>query len=588
MSTVTINDQYLHDIANSIRKMKRTSNPITTDSMAGEIESINIGYDPNEKWHRPIDWPDYSAIDISEFDGMYYTYDTTVQNGFVGITATVTGGYVVERGQIVNGVFTPNKATNVASGDDYVEMLEPTGSGYVVYKVYAQDADNPITRIGHVALTTAVSGDGTTKIYQLQPLLERYGRLPNVTTLYQWTNYRIVSDTVLDMGELTTMANCWYGDRLCENIDLTGFSSRPTSLASAFRLCASLKYLTPSNTFVTSACTNMGYAFYYCFVLPVIDTTGWDTSNVTNFSYTFSNCLCLYVLDVSHFNTAKATTMAYMFEYTYKLKTIDVSGFDTSKVTSFAYMFRGNNRVEALDVSHFDTSKATSMTYMFAGCRQIKTLDVSSFDTSNVTNMSYMFQACSCLESLDLRNFDVRKVTNASYMFSTAYGLRSVNLEGWNLAANTTVREMFDECYSLEDLNLNNTSAASTLSAANCFSATFSYMNKVKKIDLSGWDLSNLPVAYSSIFRYDYSVEEIIMPPSFDIGIGATTFDDCFSLKKLVLPATSVVPLANTNAFGQTPSTLVIYVPDNLVASYETAANWKNINRTFKGLSELE
>lgn len=101
MSTVLINDEYLHDIADSIRKMKRTSNPITTDSMAGEIEGIDIGYDPDEKWERPLDWPDYSQIDITNFEGMYFTYDTSQADNateWAGFYCVCSGGYKVERG----------------------------------------------------------------------------------------------------------------------------------------------------------------------------------------------------------------------------------------------------------------------------------------------------------------------------------------------------------------------------------------------------------------------------------------------------------------------------------------------------------
>lgn len=699
MSKVLINDEYLHDIANSIRKMRRTNNLITTDSMAGEIEQINIGYDPNEKWQRPLDWPDYSQIDIStniidknavtsgyinssggitnttgwfytdyipveenteyiassisrggsgtyyalydinktltrtvlivanenpmfitqanerfvrfslrniqnemataqlqkgtmiteyvpSFEGMYFTYDSTAPDAWCGFTATASGGYVVERGQIINGQFIIDKTTNVASAENYIEMIPYTTSGYVVYRITAKTQGAAITRIGHVSLTAAISG-GSTTIYQVQPLLERYGRLPRATTLYQWTNYSVVSDTILDMGEMTTLENCWYGDFLIENIDLTGFASKPTSLASAFRTCVNLKWLTPSNKLVTSACTSMNYTFYYCFLLKVIDTNGWDTSKVTNFSYAFSFCCSVYVLDISNIDTSSATTFSYMFEYTYKLNKMDVSGFDTSNVTSFAYMFRGNNRVEELDVSNFSTGKATNMAYMFQGCRVLKELDVSSFNTEKVTNMSYMFNSCSSLETLDLTNFDVSKVTDVSYMFTNCYGLKSLNLSGWHLSATKTMREFLDCCYSLVDLNTTGMTVANTLSASNCFTNAFYYLYKVYKIDLSGFDFSGLPGVNTSTFRYAYSVCEIKMSETF-VAIGATYFDSCRSLQSLVLPSPTVVSLANTNAFGSTPATKKIYVPDELVEDYRVATNWKNITCTFVPLSEYQ
>jgi hypothetical protein len=60
MGKVLIEEQYLHDIADSIRKMTGKKSPITTDSMAGEIEQAEIVWNPDEKWTRPLAWPDYS------------------------------------------------------------------------------------------------------------------------------------------------------------------------------------------------------------------------------------------------------------------------------------------------------------------------------------------------------------------------------------------------------------------------------------------------------------------------------------------------------------------------------------------------
>ena len=74
-------------------------------------------------------------------------------------------GFKVERGQIVNGVFTPDFSQNVATGGSFIEMLPYTISGYVVYRITAQTAGSPITRVGHVALTVEASEDGTTNVY---------------------------------------------------------------------------------------------------------------------------------------------------------------------------------------------------------------------------------------------------------------------------------------------------------------------------------------------------------------------------------------------------------------------------------------
>lgn len=236
MGQVTINDEYLTSIADSIRLMKQTTNRITTDSMAGEIRDIPIGWDPGATWTRPIAWPDYSAIDISDFEGMYFTYDRTSYDPWIGINVTVAGGYCVERGYIENGDFIIEETTNVASAASYLHPIPSGVYDYVVYRVTPQVAGNHITKIGQVAQTAALFG-GKMATYWSQPVLERYGRLPYLTTFSQWVNTGVVSDTILDMGAVTTMASIWNTCYNIENIDLTGFTAHPTSWYQTFRNC---------------------------------------------------------------------------------------------------------------------------------------------------------------------------------------------------------------------------------------------------------------------------------------------------------------------------------------------------------------
>lgn len=98
-------------------------------------------------------------------------------------------------------------------------------------------------------------------------------------------------------------------------------------------------------------------------------------------------------------------------------------------------------------------------------------------------------------------------------------------------------------------------------------------------------DLSNITNP-SYICRYNYSMEKCKLPASLH-SLGAYCFDSCRNLKKLVIPSTTLVTLANTNAFtNRNGCPLTIYVPDNLVSSYQAADNWKSLTYvTFAGLS---
>lgn len=90
-----------------------------------------------------------------------------------------------------------------------------------------------------------------------------------------------------------------------------------------------------------------------------------------------------------------------------------------------------------------------------------------------------------------------------------------------------------------------------------------------------------------------------------DLGTGATvlsganggysTMAGCTAIRKLVLRATSVVSLTTGSCLFTSSGTSVyvppylegIYVPDDLVASYQTAANWSAFSTCFKPLSDL-
>ena len=69
-------------------------------------------------------------------------------------------------------------------------------------------------------------------------------------------------------------------------------------------------------------------------------------------------------------------------------------------------------------------------------------------------------------------------------------------------------------------------------------------------------------------------------------SIGSNAFRGCTNLTTLILRANQVATLANTNAFTSA-NNAIIYVPDDLVASYQAATNWSTYASRIKGISEL-
>lgn len=588
MGKVLIEEQYLHDIANSIRKMNLGKSPITTDSMARAIEECEIIYDPEEKWQRPIDWPDYSQIDLTNFEGMYFTYDTSRADHYdewVGLYCACSGGYKVDRGQIVNGQFVIQQSVTKSSGSHFEEWVEATNSGYVVYRITAAVPGNPITSIGLRDMSATLRTDGReNRGLRFQPILERYGRLPNLTAFSNWPTYTVVSDTIWDLKKLTSLASVWDSCFLIQNIDITGYDSEVTSCYATFNQCRQLRYLNCTDKLVTSKCNSMYVMFADCNVLPYIDCGGWDTSNVTRMDSLFSSCYNLYKADVSNWNVSKVTYLTSMFNGCNKLTTIDVSNWIVTLPTSYSYLFANCNKIRHLDLSGFNTTNVNNMQAMFASCWSLESVDVSHFNTSKVTTMSQMFNGCRSLKHVDLSNFDTSKVTIMNTMFQYASTLDDLDLSSFDFSSCTNLNSfIWGVSVRCKDIKLPNNITTGVLSGANSDYA-FGNVYSIRELDLTGVNFSGV-TSPKHICRYNFSMEKVILPDSLHY-IADYFFADCRNLKTIVMPSTTLVTLTTTNAFTNATRNKTIYVPDNLVASYRTANNWQSLtNVTFAGLS---
>lgn len=109
--------------------------------------------------------------------------------------------------------------------------------------------------------------------------------------------------------------------------------------------------------------------------------------------------------------------------------------------------------------------------YLFSYFLNATVIDLSNFDTSRVTNMYSMFRVSKKLTSLDLTGFDTSNVENMAYMF------------GGTSAASGSHDMIFEEIKGIDDFN---TSKVTTMRAM------FGSCVKLKKLDLSKWDVSNV------------------------------------------------------------------------------------------------
>lgn len=135
-------------------------------------------------------------------------------------------------------------------------------------------------------------------------------------------------------------------------------------------------------------------------------------------------------------------------------------------------------------------------------------------------------------------------------------------------------------CYNCINLKNINTNADIVSAAGNCF-------GNCRNLEDFDFELSNINTA---TFTNCEKITKIICASNISQLATNSVFSGCSSLKTLVLRKTgSVVTLRNVNSFDNTPFRNgdggTVYVPNDLISSYESATNWSSLeSTTFKAI----
>lgn len=235
------------------------------------------------------------------------------------------------------------------------------------------------------------------------------------------------------------------------------------------------------------------YTFFNCSSLTIIDTSRWNMSGVDNVSHMFEGCSSLTSVDTSNWN-ANFVTMDTMFSGCSSLKSLDVSTWNVSEATSFNMLFANCSLLETLiGVDKWDTSNITDMAKLFTNCRRLYSFDVGSWNVSKVTNMWQTFNGVSAdnssLKSLDLSKWKTTSLTTTYLTFSSMNKVQSINITGWDTSKVTNMRQMFGwdwaltEIKGLEDLDVSNVTDMSSM-FYRCFA--------LPSLNLSKWSTNSL------------------------------------------------------------------------------------------------
>lgn len=405
--------------------------------------------DPDD-WVRPSNYPDYSKLDLTGQEVVYFSVDVNaIETPFIYLSFSGTN-VTIDKGVLSNGSFTVSSNVTTISGNniwvtDVIENSDPKDSnGFVVYRV-----SGTITNIQHSGIQTTINEYKTYSIKQ--PIVEIYGRLPNVTAIRFRGIKSLESVSLFDCAEITSMERAFNETDSLKNVKITGLTK----------------------------VTSMYMTFTDSFLLKVIDLDGYETTGLTSAYSIFQYCRSLKKVNaIFDFSSITNSNSLSMFQACYGYNNIIIkNGFGSGYNQSCANLFNS--------------------------C-PIKYFDGDGWHFDNVTNISNMFYSDNFLDEVDLSNANFSSVTNANSMFYNSYSVRIIKLPATLSVVGTS---MFQNCQSLQELHFGSTTPP-TCTNTN----TWNYIPNTVKIYVPYSEDHSVLAAYQSATNWgnvtSYLVEE--------------------------------------------------------------------------------
>ena len=302
-----------------------------------------------------------------------------------------------------------------------------------------------------------------------------------------------------------------------------------------------------------------------------IDTSSFDTSHVKNMNSMFYDSPNIEKLDLSSFDTTNVTNMYSMFAYNYKLEEINVKGFNTEHVSDMNYMFYDCNSIKELDLSSFNTDNNSNLYYLFYNNTALKKLNIDNFNfTNSGVDLGLLYNTTS-LKELSMKNCifpqNIENLINGKW-YGNNSPIETIDVTGCDISNTTNLQKVFANCSNLETIIGLDTWDTSKVTDME---QMFLNCEKIKKLDLSNFDLTNVIYTYQMLENMK-ALEEIITPKKY--------FDS--NNKKIDLPNIYVDSegiLYNDLKTGNKTKEKIILKP---IAIFDTGSN---VNNKFKKLA---
>lgn len=244
-----------------------------------------------------------------------------------------------------------------------------------------------------------------------------------------------------------------------------------------------------------------------------------------------------------------------------------------------------------------DNVLTTIPDYIFYNC-----VNLENVQFPNVTGFGHgAFNGCSSLKEITADTFP--SVTYIGYNHKPGVFANCTSLETvvWPSVTNYESRDLFLGCTSLISADLPNMTSEGSYCIGmfnGCTALTSVNLPKLNRVgatffqnctSLSKVVLPSATVIFdANVFNGCTALKTIDLPVCTQIK-GSYCFTKCNSLMALILRSQTICTLGITNAFGDTPihsGTGYIYVPAALVDSYKAATNWSTYASAFRALED--
>ena len=543
MPKVITDEQNYQDIADAIRAKLGSTATYTPSEMAAAIGNISGGgsgttSDPEVVYlaTRPADWLKMPTPNDNEGYVLLQIDDGYSGPLYIYLELSGSSSALIEFGTVnQSGVFVADSSLTYQATSYRITTSVPNAS---FGSLTAGGKRQIMMKISNCVFSQFSLTSG--KSAPFRNAIAEISVKPTSTNMYSFIGSASSGYYVPNMRYLTISGGTYasYAQSICANLTgLIAVRSLPSisqlaTLKEMFKSCNSLVAYPSLNT---SSITNFSYAFSGTSIYSI---PAWDFSHATDMSHTFDGCNNLEKVSLT---LNSATTVNSIFSYARKLSEVSLNAqYATDWWGAFNYC-------PLLKKISLDTSSAQNITSMFDNSLKLGTsVELTGLDTSHVTSFASSAFQISRLPKSMWPTVDTSSGTSftSSFSSSTSFAGEYLDLSTFDFSSATSTSSLN---------NLVSVGAGTQVVFGDTFSS------------------SGIPNTSSIISASTNTYWGVVSDAPAHIKINK---------------ADSMLQLAaNASTVFSSNSYVYVYVPDNLLATYQADTYWSTLGARLKGFS---